>query len=187
VRTDTLFWGIALLSTVGCVHEPELDLDEATSAYAPAPAPVVRREVSVAWEGAGAPEAPLLPASPRDRPAPDPVPFRIGAGHGALGQVDLAPCRAAGLDPGYVRLRVTFHHSGHVVHAAVESPTPPPQDALDCIADQLQVATVPRFDGREATLSRSLFVEPAAEGDDTVVQGGGGGHRIMTRAPSMKQ
>lgn len=113
---------------------------------------------------------------------PDPIPFRIGAGHGALGQVDLSPCRQVGLEPGYLRLRVTFHRSGHVVHAAVESPTPPPQEALDCIADQLQVAMVPRFDGRDATLSKNLFVEPAPEGDDIIVHEGGSPSRhVLTR------
>ena len=87
-----------------------------------------------------------------------------------------------GLESGYLRLRVTFQGSGRVVHAAVESPTPPPQDALDCIAEQLQVAMVPRFDGRDATLSRSLFVEPGPAPEDTVVRKGGGpSHRLLTR------
>lgn len=113
-------------------------------------------------------------------PRSDPVPDR--AGHGALGQVDLSPCREVGLESGYLRLRVTFQGSGRVVHAAVESPTPPPQDALDCIAEQLQVAMVPRFDGRDATLSRSLFVEPGPAPEDTVVRKGGGpSHRLLTR------
>jgi hypothetical protein len=183
VRTAALL-PLIFLATAGCLHEPDADFDDGFLAtYQPSAEPVVRRDVSVAWTGAGDPTAAPLPAaSPKDRPAPDPIPFRIGAGHGALGQVDLGPCREVGLEPGYLRLRVTFHHSGQVVHAAVESPTPPPQDALDCIAEQLEVAMVPRFDGRDATLSRSLFVEPGPESEDTVVRKGGApSHRIMTR------
>jgi hypothetical protein len=174
-----------LLLSAGCLHEPDADLDDGFLAtYQPSAEPVTRREVSVAWEGPGQQQAPapVLAASPKDRPPPDPVPFRIGAGHGALGQVDLSPCREVGLEPGYLRLRVTFQGSGRVVHAAVESPTPPPQDALDCIAEQLEVAMVPRFDGRDATLSKSLFVEPGPEAVDTVVRKGGApSHRLMTR------
>jgi hypothetical protein len=39
---------------------------------------------------------------------------------------------------------------------------------MDCISDQLEVALVPRFDGKDATLSKSFFVEP---GDGTVEPG----------------
>ncbi len=59
-------------------------------------------------------------------------------------------------------MRVTFHRNGHVSHAVVEGPTPPSQEALDCIAEQLESAEVPAFDGRDAALSRRYFVEPGA-------------------------
>jgi hypothetical protein len=152
-----------------------MDFEEgATHVAEPPAAPVFQRDVSVAGEAAiaPAPGAVALAASPKDRPPPDPVPFRIGAGHGALGRVDLSACRDQGLDPGYLRLRVTFHPSGRVVHASVESPAPPPQEALDCIGGQLQEAVVPAFDGRDATLSRRFFVAPGApdsEPDDDVI------------------
>jgi hypothetical protein len=54
---------------------------------------------------------------------------------------------------------VTFAPSGHVVSAAVETPLAPPQEALTCIGDQLEVAMVPAFDGADVTLSRTLFVD----------------------------
>lgn len=88
----------------------------------------------------------------------DPVFFRIGAGYGALGQVDLHSCREQGLPAGYVHMRVTFRDTGQVVRASVESPTAPPPDALVCIGEQLRLAMVPRFEGGEVTLSRSFFV-----------------------------
>lgn len=156
----------------GCLHEP-LDYDAYQPPYEPAPQPVVRREFSVAWEGLGGDvPASLTPASSPLVRVPDPVPFRIGAGHGALGTVDLAPCRSVGLQAGYLRMRVTFRRDGRIVHAAVESPEPPPQGALECIADVLQDARVPAFDGRDASLSRSFFVEPGAESEDTIVRKG---------------
>jgi hypothetical protein len=172
----------ALLAT-GCLHETDTDL-EAVSPLAESSAaePVVRRDVTVAWqgkeagEGAESPVSPVLSASPSDRPPPDPIPFRIGAGHGALGNIDLAPCRGQGLQSGYLRMRVTFRRDGRVVHAAVESPAPPPDEALSCIAERLEAASVPVFDGRDASLTRRFFVEPRDAEDepgDTVVRKGG--------------
>ncbi|MBV9949159.1 MAG: hypothetical protein JOZ69_20085 [Myxococcales bacterium] len=84
--------------------------------------------------------------------------FRLGAGYGALGRLDLSTCREQGLQPGYVHVRVTFRHSGRVVRAAVESSVAPPQGALDCIGEQLEWAMVPVFDGGDVTLSKSFFV-----------------------------
>ena len=149
-----------VIATTGCIHPETTNEYEPDSSPASDPEPVVVREVVVSYAGAGEPPAPavFLPPSPRDRPRPDPVPFRLGAGRGALGLIDLTPCREDGLPPGYVHMRVTFQHSGHVVHAAVESATAPPPEALDCIGAQLEVAMVPVFDGSDVTLSRSYFV-----------------------------
>jgi hypothetical protein len=163
-----------LLAT-GCLHEPDVDLDASAYAPAPPPEPVVRRDVTMKWDRSGEPlpTAPLLAASPRDRPPPDPVPFRIGAGHGALGMIDLAPCRAQGLPSGYLAMRVTFRRDGRVAHAVVEGPVAPPEEALDCVAEQIQGATVPVFDGRDASLTKRFFVEAGGgtlEPGDTVVQ-----------------
>jgi hypothetical protein len=166
---------VLLMSLGGCLHEPDADLDENffESSYASSQ-PAARSEIAVGWQPSAAQEVqlPPLPASPKDRPPPDPVPFRIGAGHGALGLVDLAPCREVGLEPGYVHLRVTFHRSGRIVAAVVESPAPPPSEALDCVAQQLEDATVPAFDGRDASMSKSVFVEPGPEPLDIEVRKG---------------
>ena len=58
----------------------------------------------------------------------------------------------------------------------VEGPVPPPQEALDCVAEQIEDATVPVFDGRDASLTKRFFVETGGtelEPGDTVVQKGG--------------
>jgi hypothetical protein len=180
-----LLGAFALLAS-GCLHEPDADVE---TAYQPIddsdPQLAVRRDVTMSTEEA-ATTVPVLAASPRDHLRPDPVPFRIGAGHGALGSIDLAPCRAQGLPPGYLRIRVTFRHDGRVAHAVVEGPTPPPQEALDCLAEQLDEASVPVFDGRDASLSRRFFVEPGgteAQPEDTVVQKGKPpGHKAVVGA-----
>ena len=152
-----------LLLASGCVHREDGEIDEYDrAAVDPAADPVVVRDVIVSYEGAGEEDgatiASPLPPSSRDHPPPDPVPFRIGAGHGALGHLDLTTCRDQGLQRGYLHMRVTFRHSGHIVHAAVEAPAPPPPEALECIGEQLEVAMVPVFDGGDVTLSRSYFV-----------------------------
>ena len=94
---------------------------------------------------------------------PEPVLFRLGAGLGALGRVDLDPCRYRGLPSGYLHLRVTFRRGGRVVRAAVETPNEPPADALACVSERLSDAEVPGFDGGEVTLSRSFYVAAAPE------------------------
>jgi hypothetical protein len=94
---------------------------------------------------------------------PEPVLFRLGAGLGALGHVNLDPCRFRGLPSGYLHLRVTFRHGGRVVRAAVETANEPPADALVCVSERLADAEVPGFDGGDVTLSRSFYVPSPPE------------------------
>jgi hypothetical protein len=100
-----------------------------------------------------------IPLGGRDRPRLDPVFFHLGAGYGALGRLDVGPCRDRGLPAGYLRLRATFRPSGRVAHAAVESVERPPEDALACIGEILQATAVPPFDGGDVTLSRIYYVD----------------------------
>jgi hypothetical protein len=153
---------VLLLSAAGCVHEGAMAYESPADRPDDAVAePTTERDVTVSNESPGeeAPDVVVAAApAPRTLIPPDPVLFRIGAGYGALGQVDFAPCREQGLDKGYLHVRVTFRHSGRVVHAIVERPAPPPDEALECIAERLQLAMVPVFDGDDVTLSRSYFV-----------------------------
>jgi hypothetical protein len=154
--------GVCLVLT-GCLHEQESEDYEPGPDWAQRSADYTSvREVDVTYDGPddedSAYSSALPPPSPADHPRPDPIPFRIGAGRGVLGQVDLRPCKEQGLAPGYLHVRVTFHNDGHIVHAAVESPAPPPEGALSCIGEQLEVAAVPAFDGRDVVLSKSYFV-----------------------------
>jgi hypothetical protein len=162
VRSAATFIALALPVALGsgCVHIADLGpLEPEPEPAADDSPPSVVRDVAVAYDGPEeAPESPGPAPSPRARLQHEPVLFSLGAGHGALGRVDLAPCRQEGLPPGYLHLSVTFRHSGRVVRAAVASPTEPPSEALACIGEQLEIAMVPVFDGDDFTLSKSFFV-----------------------------
>lgn len=151
---------------VGCLHEGELEPRWLDDGPPPAQEVLVERQITVAPEEA--PASPALPPSPRDRPAPDPVRFQMGAGYGALSQVDVESCRERGLQTGYLHVHATFTRLGYVVRASVESQSPPPPPALDCIADRLRQAGVPQFDGSEATLSKTYFVAPGTPAPETL-------------------
>jgi hypothetical protein len=170
----TAYLLLALPFATACIGEPP---PPPVTPVADAPPPAEHVVVS-AVEMTGSPRsgetasARAPRASDADRVRPDPVFFRIGAGYGAVGRVDLAPCRERGLDTGYVHMRVTFAGNGTVAHAAIESPTPPPPDALACIGEQLQAAAVPAFEGGDVTLSKSLFVVGTAGPPEVFVKEG---------------
>jgi hypothetical protein len=165
---------------VGCMpQQPPVSLPVAEEAPPPAER-VVASIVTMPSPGSARPAA--APASDADRVRPDPRFFLIGAGYGAVGQVDLTPCRDRGLDPGYVHMHVTFGGVGVVAHAIVESPVQPSPDALACIGERLQAASVPAFEGGDVTLSKSIFVAAGTVGPEIFVKGEGPS-RQLTMAP----
>ena len=155
---------------------------------AEAPPPDERIVVSTVTVGGDKAEA-APRASDADRVRLEPVFFRLGAGYGAVGRVDLTPCRDRGLDPGYVHIHVTFGVGGSVARAVVESATQPPAEALACIGDLLSEASVPPFAGGDVTLSKSLFVGSnvaPTPGGEIFVKGDSKSHaagRTLTLAP----
>jgi len=139
-----------------CQLEPLQALTPVEAFPVAAVEPVVERQLTVAPEEARPPPPPPTFAAltrPRDF-----VPFRIGAGYGALGQVDFSGCLGRGLPVGYLRLRATFNRLGSVVRASVETRDEPTPAALDCIAEELRQTEVPAFDGDDVRLSRTYFV-----------------------------
>ena len=148
----------------GCVHAEDVNEQWVDSTPAAPPEVTVERDVEIgAEESADPADAPppagVLVWSPISlRRPPEPVLFRLGAGLGALGHIDLSPCRDQGLGAGYVHMHLTFRNTGRVVRAAVETPTAPPPEALACIADQIEDTVVPTFDGSDVMLSKSVFV-----------------------------
>jgi hypothetical protein len=154
-----LLW-LALGST-GCVHTDTTPVEVDSEPSVPPP-PTVTRDVVIGADDTGEvpPEsapAVLVWSAVKVRQA-EPVLFRLGAGLGALGHIDLEPCREEGLSPGYVHMHLTFAHTGHVVKAAVETPVAPPAEALACIGEQVEATLVPGFDGGNVMLSKSFYV-----------------------------
>jgi hypothetical protein len=188
MRIRGLLFVLVSPAFVGCMpQEPPV---AAPVAEAPSPPDerVVVSTVTVAGDAARA--APR--ASDADRVRPEPVFFRLGAGYGAVGRIDLSPCKDRGLDTGYVHMHVTFGVGGSVARAVVESPTQPPPEALACIGELLEAATVPPFQGGDVTLSKSLFVAsqapdvPTAPGAEIIVKSDSkarSGARPLTLAP----
>jgi hypothetical protein len=148
------------LTTAGCLHEGDLEPPEGPDTQDP-PAPVVQERSVELQYGAADDNADVVteppPAAPRP-PRREPVPFHLGAGYGALGHVDLGTCRDQGLQPGYLRIHITFRDDGRIARAAVEAGEAPPEQALTCIGEQLKMAMVPSFDGDDVSLSKSFFV-----------------------------
>jgi|HubBroStandDraft_1064217.scaffolds.fasta_scaffold03588_10 hypothetical protein len=171
MRTQVLML-LVLPAAAGCLPEKEV------AVRAPAAEAVPHRTEhvvvsSLVMVGSGPSNDAERAALPRSVAAPtsDPVFFHLGAGYGAIGQVDLAPCHNRGLDTGYVRVRVTFGGAGTVVGATVESLTQPSPEALACIAERVEGASVPTFQGGDVTLSKSIFVAPAGQGPEFFVNG----------------
>jgi hypothetical protein len=167
VRRVAAFLALSLLAS-GCVHPQITNEVEADSEPATAPQPTVVRDIEVGEREVGADDdapgetadtaVPLAPIRKANPQAPEPVLFRLGAGLGALGHIDLGPCREQGLPPGYVHMHLTFRRSGRIVRAAVETLNEPPAEALACIGAQVEAAIVPMFDGDDVILSKSVFV-----------------------------
>jgi hypothetical protein len=147
---------VALLAVAGCIRSPGVELARLEGPL-PAPEPMVEYQITIAPDES--PPTPAQPAIAIPPIVPDPVRFQMGAGYAALARVDLADCRETGLQPGYVHVRATFTRVGYVVRASVASTAAPPPRALDCIAAQLRQTGVPAFDGSEAKLSKTYFVE----------------------------
>jgi|HubBroStandDraft_4_1064222.scaffolds.fasta_scaffold157279_2 hypothetical protein len=163
MRIRGLLFVLVSPAFVACMpQQPPL---AAPVAEAPSPPDerVVVSTVTVGTVGTPAGEAAQAPrASDADRVRPEPVFFRLGAGYGAVGRIDLSPCKDRGLDTGYVHMHVTFGEGGSIARAVIESPTQPPPEALACIGELLEEATVPPFQGGDVTLSKSLFVASQA-------------------------
>jgi hypothetical protein len=157
MRRSFALAALTLLPLTGCVRDAiptASGLDEPPRAE-PWVQITVAAEAEV--EAPGAAPARLL----QQGPSQDRIPFEIGAGYGALSWVDPDVCRGRGLGVGYLHIRATFTPRGYVVRAAVASSAPPPPSALDCIADQLRQTRVPAFDGPDAKLSRTYFIQPS--------------------------
>src|SRR5262249_47720253 len=135
-----LLLGMAELAA-GCIRQPMQVIEAVEETPEPAPEPTEVRDVDVAYDGVVV-ERPESVTSVQVQTAVrrhvEPILFHLGAGYGALGDLDLGSCKDRGLQAGYLHMSVTFRSSGHVVHAAVRSPIAPTPEALACIGERLE-------------------------------------------------
>jgi hypothetical protein len=160
-KTTPVLVLLLLLHAAACVRQTTTEVVTEDLTPEPAAVPVETRNVEVAYDDSDDETPEAVPVVQRPSSAlhpPNDALFRLGAGYGALGRVDLAPCRNQGLQAGYLHMRVTFQESGRVARAVVESPVAPPPEALACVGEQLKLAMVPVFEGGVVMLSKSFFV-----------------------------
>jgi|GEM_PF-6519482 len=161
---------VLALSSVGCFGRGNAGAVFATGlvvgsviAHAASHHPEPVRSQQVTYVYVNAPPAtygPPLPASPRDRvPEDDDLPaFDAKAARGALGDVDLDACRAAGAPRGYGHALVTFNPSGDISKVVVDDPSGLPVSAVRCIGDELGKTRIKEYKGSAVTVGTTWFV-----------------------------
>ena len=159
-----------LLVTSGCVRPGlagNLAVTGALVAYEVASAPPVEREWTTEDDGPddddAASEAALahVPLDVPPPPAPVVVParFDLGGAYGALTRVDLGPCKAQGLAPGYGRVVLGFEPDGAPAGVAVEMPPGSSPIARACVERAFRAVRVAPFDGAPVNVRRPFFVK----------------------------
>lgn len=116
------------------------------------PAPVV---ISEPYEYVPPPPPPARERVPSEPPAPS---FDPAAARNALGNTNVAVCKASGAPQGYGHGKVTFAPDGHVVRVVVDSPAGMTADAVSCIGRELGTAVVPPFGGRDMTMGTNWLI-----------------------------
>jgi hypothetical protein len=100
-----------------------------------------------------------LPASAADHRVEHRVAFDLGGAYGALANVDLGACKAAGLGTGYGKVTLAFDPDGHPGGVGVELPAGSSPAATACVEQAYGAVTVSPFDGSAISVSRAFFVK----------------------------
>jgi hypothetical protein len=115
-------------------------------------------EVDLGVETVRPSEAGPVDLQPRVPPAL-PKPFDLGGAYGAIGRVDLSPCKDAGLEPGYGRVTLDFTVDGAVGSVALDMPPSSSAAGRSCVESAYRTVHVPAFAGDQlATVRRDFFV-----------------------------
>ena len=107
---------------------------------------------------AAGPVPPHMPASAADRRVEHRARFDLGGVYGALAHVELAPCKAMGLTPGYGRVTLAFEHDGAPVGVGVDLPAGSAPAAETCVQRAFGAVRVAPFDGAPVSVRRAFFV-----------------------------
>jgi hypothetical protein len=134
-------FGVALASTMR-IHADDEYVHEREIVYVQAPPAEVY----------------VPPPSPRDTaPAEPSVGVDAAAARGALGQADVAGCKARGLPGGYGHAKVTFGPDGHAIKVLIDAPANLGPDTVACVGDKLGAVAVPPFDGAPVTVGTTWY------------------------------
>jgi len=106
------------------------------------------------------PIPPHMPASAADqRVEKQLVGFDLGGAYGAIAHVDLDPCKAVGLAPGYGRVIVAFEAGGAPVGVGVALPAGSAPAAHACVEQAFRDIRVTPFEGAPVNVRRGYFVK----------------------------
>jgi hypothetical protein len=106
-----------------------------------------------------APIPPHLPASAADQRVDKQTAFDLGGAYGALAKVDLAPCKALGIAPGYGRVVLAFDPDGTPAGVGVDLPAGSTPAAQTCVEQAFGAVRVAPFDGAPMNVRRAFFVK----------------------------
>ena len=106
-----------------------------------------------------APIPPHLPASAADQRVDKQTEFDLGGAYGALAKVDLAPCKALGIAPGYGRVVLAFDPDGTPAGVGVDLPAGSTPAAQTCVEQAFGAVRVAPFDGAPMNVRRAFFVK----------------------------
>jgi hypothetical protein len=100
-----------------------------------------------------------LPASDADHRVEHRVAFDLGGAYGALANVDLGACKAAGLGTGYGKVTLAFAPDGRAAAVGVDLPAGSSPAARACVEQAYRAVTVSPFDGSPVNVSRAFFAK----------------------------
>jgi hypothetical protein len=104
------------------------------------------------------PVPPHEAASEADRRVERRTPFALAATYGALGHVDLEPCKAQGLAAGYGHVVLAFANDGTPAGVGVDLPARSAPRAHACVEKAFGALRVAAFDGSPVKVRRAFFV-----------------------------
>jgi hypothetical protein len=108
------------------------------------------------------PVPPHEAASEAERRVERRAPFALAATYGALGHVDLEPCKVQGLAAGYGHVVLAFANDGTPASVGVDLPAGSAPRAHACVEEAFRAVRVAEFDGRPVKMRRAFFVVDSA-------------------------
>jgi hypothetical protein len=134
--------------------------DNPEQEWTTADVPSDEEEAEGSSSGMVRPVPPHMPASAADqRVERQRVGFDLGGAYGVLAHVNLDPCKAQGLTPGYGRVIVAFEPAGAPVGVGVALPAGSAPSAHACVEQAFRAVHVAPFEGAPVNVRRAFYVK----------------------------